>query len=829
MSLFNKPKRNIRRRYINDDDEDNVNKSSEINNERGSSKNNKSSKKEKPKQTLLSFGEELDEADDGEVFKVKKSSRSRRLMKQLDQERKKKKGEDKIQNEYDSSSVSNSKDRDLEIKTDDLVVKIKNTGPLILNGRDAVTAGKDDYTSEDEEEGEGSRTHQFKKQTSRPDSMRFFLQSGCIPDAAMIHAARKRRQKARETGHDYIPVEEQSNEKDSRLGGEEDDNQSDDEDFQERVNMTVNTDALDKEKRRQAFLESQESSAKQSDSECEPELEEWETQQIRKGVTGAQLAAAQQDSMMQFNSLMIGNGQMESGHSMSLPNIVPVAPAPPVIQPPNPSECVPITSEEILNRIRERLNTLREVHRRHELNYESVELELIQSKKEVKEGESRAPELAQRYNYYQKLRVYIADLVECLNEKLPAIVGLESRWVNLYGDKAVDLIDRRRQDVKDEVDEVQALGRGQIIKRDPEDSARVRRTAEREGRRARRRRARELNSVLTKHLDGMSSDDEVTEQQNLIFKQVKNDIEKESRELLLDVEDDFSSIKNILKKLQDWKNTDFESYTEAYVPLCIPKILSPLIRLQLITWNPIMESSDLERSKWYNSLVTYALDPKKKTDESLKKDPDARLIPLVMEKVVVPKLTTIVENIWDPMSTSQTLRLVGIVNRFIRDYPNLNESSNQTLTLFNAILGKIKSSIENDVFIPIYSKQMMDSKHNAFFQRQFSMAIKLLRNVLSWQGIINDEKLKDIAFNSLLNRYLLAGLRVFSIPDGLVKANMIMSTLPRAWLQGVPTEHLKMFAKSVQQLADQVDQANPAHNEAWDYSKSILKILKSLI
>lgn len=818
MSLFNKPKRNIRRRNV-DEEEDNENRSLESDGDRVNTKNKL--KKDKPKQTLLSFGEELEEADDGEVFKVKKSSRSRRLMKQLDQERKKKKGEDKVHIDNDSSSISGS--RDLEIKTDDLVVKIKNTGPLILNGRDAVTAGKDDYTSEDEDESESSRNHQFKKQSSKPENMKFFLQSGCIPDAAMIHAARKRRQKARETGQDYIPVEEQSNDNDSRLRGEDDDNHSDDEDYQERINMTVNTAELDKEKRRQAFIESQESLAKHTDTESEPELEEWETQQIRKGVTGAQLAAAHQDSMMQFGSLIT-----ESGIPMSVPN-VPSAPAPPVIQAPNPSQCVPITTEEVLSKIRERLNTLREVHRRHELNYESVQLELIQSKKEVKEGESRAPEMAQRYNYYQKLRGYISDLVECLNEKFPQIVALETRWVNLYGDKAVDLIDRRRQDVKDELDEVMATGKGQLIRRDPKDDARVRRTAEREGRRARRRRTRELNSVLTKHMDGMSSDDEVTEQQNLVFKQAKDEIERESRELLLDVEDDFSSIKNVLKKLDDWRRTDYESYTEAYVPLCIPKIISPLVRLQLVTWNPIMESSDLERSKWYNSLATYALDSKQTDDSSKPREPDVRLIPSVIEKVVIPKLTTIIENIWDPLSTSQTLRLVGIVNKFIRDYPNLNESSSQVLTLFMAILTKIQGSIENDVYIPMYDKQTMDTKFSVFFQRQFFMAMKLLRNVLSWQGLISDEKLKDIAFGSILNRYLLHGLRGFSTPDALVKANMIMSMIPRAWLQGEPISKLEMFAKLVQQLADQLDQANPAHNEAWEYSKSILKTLKPLL
>lgn len=39
-----------------------------------------------------------------------------------------------------------------------------------------------------------------------------------------------------------------------------------------------------------------------------------------------------------------------------------------------------------------------------------------------------------------------------------------------------------------------------------------------------------------------------------------------------------------------------------------------------------------------------------------------------------------------------------------------------------------------------------------------------------------------------------------------------MSTLPRAWLQGETTiEHLKMFATLIQQLSEQLDQANPAH------------------
>lgn len=58
MSLFNKPKRNIRRRSFNEEGEDNENR---MECDDAQPIKTKPKKKDKPKQTLLSFGEELDE------------------------------------------------------------------------------------------------------------------------------------------------------------------------------------------------------------------------------------------------------------------------------------------------------------------------------------------------------------------------------------------------------------------------------------------------------------------------------------------------------------------------------------------------------------------------------------------------------------------------------------------------------------------------------------------------------------------------------------------------------------------------------------------------
>lgn len=71
----------------------------------------------------------------------------------------------------------------------------------ILNGRAALCAGRDDMSSEEESaDNDDSHPHRFRK----PDNFKALLESGAIPDAAMIHEARKKRQKARELGEKRI-------------------------------------------------------------------------------------------------------------------------------------------------------------------------------------------------------------------------------------------------------------------------------------------------------------------------------------------------------------------------------------------------------------------------------------------------------------------------------------------------------------------------------------------------------------------------------------------------------------------------------------------------
>ena len=133
---------------------------------------------------------------------------------------------------------------------------------------------------------------------------------------------------------------------------------------------------------------------------------------------------------------------------------------------------------------------------------------------------------------------------------------------------------------------------------------------------------------------------------------------------------------------------------------------------------------------WYKTLATYSdkatLDQKNRLeDESsnngsnfqnnaeikdnihfLKDDPDSKLLSLVIEKVVIVRVTNFVRSAYDPLSTSQTLKLTGLLERFISLYPTVNGESRQLRELLEVVKEKLRTAIDNDVYIPFgYPKQ----------------------------------------------------------------------------------------------------------------------------
>lgn len=67
---------------------------------------------------------------------------------------------------------------------------------------------------------------------------------------------------------------------------------------------------------------------------------------------------------------------------------------------------------------------------------------------------------------------------------------------------------------------------------------------------------------------------------------ILEEILNEAEHLFEDVSDEFSQYKNIKSIFEQWKYQQNETYTDAFIETCLPKLFSPLIRREIIDWKP---------------------------------------------------------------------------------------------------------------------------------------------------------------------------------------------------------------------------------------------------
>ncbi|KAH0515910.1 GC-rich sequence DNA-binding factor 2 [Microtus ochrogaster] len=222
------------------------------------------------------------------------------------------------------------------------------------------------------------------------------------------------------------------------------------------------------------------------------------------------------------------------------------------------------------------------------------------------------------------------------------------------------------------------------------------------------------------------------------LQQLSRDILQDCKKVFEDVHDDFCNVQNILLKFQQWREKFPDSYYEAFVGFCLPKLLSPLIRVQLLDWNPLkLDSIGLNQMPWFTSITEFmdgSMNDAKKEDES-----DKKILSAVINKTVVPHLTDFVEFIWDPLSASQT-RSLTVHCRLVFEH----------------------SASENEL----------------------SKSKQLFRNILLWNGLLPDDTLQDLGLGKLLNRYLIIALtHAFPGPDAVKKCSQIAACLPEKWFE----------------------------------------------
>ncbi|KAL2774112.1 intron Large complex component GCFC2 isoform 1 [Daubentonia madagascariensis] len=616
--------------------------------------------------------------------------------------------------------------------------------------------------STDEEDGTHHSSESKDDQSSSSDSSssleeKEFSSTVKIPDAAFIQAARRKRELARAQG-DYISLDVKHTFTVSGMKRNSDeDTESEPDDHEKRMPFTPKPQTL-----RQRMAEETASRNETSEESQEDENQDiWEHQQMKKAVK----IIEERDIDISHSSGSQTVKKFDTSISFS-----------------------PVNLEIIKKQLNTRLTLLQETHRSHLREYEKYIQDVKSSKSTIQHLENSSNQ-ALHYKFYKSMKIYMESLIDCLNEKIISIQEIESSMHALLLKQAMTFMKRRQDELKHESTYLQQLSCKEETSTNGSlavDEKTHWILEEIESRRTQKRQARVLSGNCN-HQEGTSSDDELPSAEMTDFQKRQDDILQNQKKVFEDVHDDFCNIQNILLKFQQWREKFPDSYYEAFINLCIPKLLNPLIRVQLIHWNPLkLDSIGLKQMPWFTAVEEFmdsSMEDSKKEYRS-----DKKILSTVINKTIIPRLTDFVEFIWDPLSTSQTTSLITHCRVILEEHATCeNEVSKSKQDLLKSIVSRMKKAIEDDVFIPLYPKSAVENKtspHSEFQERQFWSGLKLFSNILLWNGLLPDDILQELGLEKLLNRYLIIALHnAIPGPDVVKKCNKIAACLPEKWFE----------------------------------------------
>uniref|UniRef100_A0A3P9K1B1 GC-rich sequence DNA-binding factor 2 n=1 Tax=Oryzias latipes TaxID=8090 RepID=A0A3P9K1B1_ORYLA len=636
--------------------------------------------------------------------------------------------------------------------------------------------------------GSSSATSESDSTCSAPKPMVF-------PSAKEIKAARKQRSAIR-AQKEFISLrrdhpssngstpDHYSREDEEERVDDDDDNEPDD--HERRIEFAPRPKSI-----RERIAEKLGGSGDSLDGSDEEDQELWEQTQIGKGF---KRQPGEQSPSGSDSSINIRGRNKKRSSKNKIPESLP-----------------PISVSMIKRRIAGKLDSMKEVHRARqaELRKMAGDVENATASLELLEDASSESQL----KFYRNMTLYIHNLVECLREKVVEINALELELHTLLSDQMEALLAQTRGRIKEQAERLQQLS----YNTEEQSSSTV-----------------ETNRKCIKEPQcedfDLPEDIQLSPEEEEQLQARIADIQSRSQDVFSDVQDDFCCVKNILARFEEWRRSYSESYHNAYISLCIPKLLNPIIRHQLLSWNPLKESScgEFENLPWFSAVETFCHGHGHEELEQI----DRQTLSSTIEKTVLPKMTAFVELVWDPMSHQQSVSLSGVCHRLKEDYSIFKgEQSKPVKGFIEAVIQRLRSCVDEDVFIPLYPKKCFDDRSSAqchFRDQQFWTAVKLLGNMGRWDLLLPEAVLKELMLDKLLNRYLMITLCSQTLSNNTPACKKIAESLPLSWFEGESQclPQLQNFKNHIVQDVHRICKQQPAGDP--DTKSAVVEDLKVL-
>ncbi|XP_044946055.1 transcriptional repressor ILP1 [Hordeum vulgare subsp. vulgare] len=491
--------------------------------------------------------------------------------------------------------------------------------------------------------------------------------------------------------------------------------------------------------------------------------------------------------------------------------------------------------------LQENIRKLRETHKTTVDSLARTDTHLNEALSEISSLESGLQDAEKKFVYMQELRNYISVMCDFLNDKAFFIEELEEHMQKLHENRALAVSERRAADFADESAVIEAAVSAAIsvLSKGPSSAnlsaathaaqaaaaaARessnlppeldefgrdinlqkrmdLKRREENRRRRKARSESKRLSSArksVTEHIEGELSTDE-SDTDTSAYLSSRDELLKTADAVFGDAAEEYSSLTIVKDKFEGWKTQYPLAYRDAHVSLSAPSVFTPYVRLELLNWDPLHETTSFFDMQWTNVLVGYGVQDEDSADPN---DLDLNLIQVLAEKVALPVLHHRIKHCWDILSTQRTQHAVDATFMVINYVPLTSKALHQLLA---TVCSRLTEAIA-DVSVPAWGSMLTRAVPGAaeYAAYRFGVATRLLKNVCLWKKVLAGDALERLAVEELLIGKVLPHMKsiILEVHDAITRAERVAASLSGVWSS--PNKKLQPFTDFVLELSNKL-------------------------
>lgn len=482
----------------------------------------------------------------------------------------------------------------------------------------------------------------------------------------------------------------------------------------------------------------------------------------------------------------------------------------------------PLSEDEIMKRIERDMAQLESVASLHENRLATIEASREGHTNFLASSDTSYKKATEDLQYFEDFKLYMVDLMDCIESKLPLIEEVEEKMFQTRQIRVRKSQTRIRSAFPEELESV----RSGLDSNETSAWKMWRRT--RSKRETKKSEPFSYNDPQLDVEEGFSSDEETTSDMQAAYDNALLEVRDAAIAVFDDALPEFCDLRIILEKIASFRSSYPVSYVQASLSSQLAKLLGPIVRLELVSWDPLKPSNVFEWP-WFDCFDKFvnAPDPSNQSADEVaaKQASDSQVLADICTEVLLPKVKDAIKYFWRPNSMRDTETLQTLLGNLRHVLPP--KPLSEILVAVNMGLKYSITAFSLPTFQTTYQSK------SDYPRITFARCLKLMAVVIAWIPYFSPEATRSMLIDSIVNEKIVPYLQSYKSVGTMERwrqARLVVASLS-TYLTSLRPEFLSTAISSLNPfnlLLQSLEKDSFGNYETFEISESVTSQWKTL-